>query len=287
MSQIIQLVQGSPEWHAHRRGQRNASETPAVLGISPWVTPYQLWLLKTGRAEPEVNAAMRHGTALEPVARHAYEVETGHVMQPLVLQDGEYSASLDGITLDGELVVEIKCPMRGRQSSLWQAVAAGSVPEHFLVQIQHQFMVSGARQSHLWVFDGELGLLRVIEPDEGIFGRIREGWDAFAQYLASDTPPPLADADAVKRDDAQWQSAARSFVAAKQQADVAATALEQARDALVALAVHPREQGAGVSVTRYWKAGAVDYKRVPALQDVELDQYRGKARQEVRVVVAN
>jgi hypothetical protein len=59
---------------------------PAVLGISPWVSPYQLWLLKTGRAEPAVNAATRHGTALEPLARHAYEVETGNVMRPLVLQ---------------------------------------------------------------------------------------------------------------------------------------------------------------------------------------------------------
>ncbi len=97
MSTIVHVVQGSEEWHAHRRGLRNASETPAVLGISPWVTPYQLWLLKTGRAEHAVNTAMQHGTALEPLARHAYEVETGHVMQPLVLQDGLYSASLDGM----------------------------------------------------------------------------------------------------------------------------------------------------------------------------------------------
>ena len=71
MSTIVQLVQGSEAWHAHRRGLRNASETPAVLGISPWVTPYQLWLLKTGRAEPDSNAAMRRGTALEPQARSA------------------------------------------------------------------------------------------------------------------------------------------------------------------------------------------------------------------------
>ena len=59
MSTIVQLVQGSEQWHAHRRGLRNASETSAVLGISPWMTPYQLWLSKTGRAQPDVNAAMR------------------------------------------------------------------------------------------------------------------------------------------------------------------------------------------------------------------------------------
>ena len=112
MSNIVQLVQGTPEWHAHRRGLRNASETPAVLGISPWVTPYQLWLIKTGRVEQAVNTAMQRGTALEPAARHAYEIDTGHVMQPLVLQDGAYSASLDGMTLAGDLIVEIKVPYK-------------------------------------------------------------------------------------------------------------------------------------------------------------------------------
>ena len=144
MSQIVQLVQGSEAWHAHRRGLRNASETPAVLGLSPWVTPYQLWLLKTGRAEQAVNSAMQRGTALEPLARHAYEVETGLVMQPLVLQDGLYSASLDGMTLDGDLIVEFKVPYKGQASALWQAVEAGDVPAHYAAQIQHQLMVSGA-----------------------------------------------------------------------------------------------------------------------------------------------
>jgi len=137
---------GSEQWHAHRRGLRNASETPAVLGLSPWVTPYQLWLLKTGRAEQAVNTAMHRGTALEPLARHAYEVETGLVMQPLVLQDGLYSASLDGMTLAGDLIVEIKCPYKGAASALWQSVEGGEVPANYLAQVQHQLMVSGASQ---------------------------------------------------------------------------------------------------------------------------------------------
>ena len=100
MSTIVKLVQGSAEWHEHRRNHRNASETPAVLGVSPWMTPYQLWQIKLGLVEPEVTPAMLHGTQLEPQARAAYEALTGHVMQPLVLVDGEYSASLDGLTLE-------------------------------------------------------------------------------------------------------------------------------------------------------------------------------------------
>jgi putative phage-type endonuclease len=186
---IVQLVQGSDAWLAHRRSLFNASETPAVLGISPWQTPYQLWLVMTGRAETEVTAPMRRGTALEPQARLAYEEKTGLVMQPLVLQDGRFSASLDGMTLAGDLIVEIKVPYTGQGSALWQSVEGGEVPAHYVAQVQHQLMVSGAAVAHLWVFDGTHGLLHEIEPDLAMHDRIRAAWDAFSMFLDSDTPP--------------------------------------------------------------------------------------------------
>ena len=59
MSAVLKLVQGSPEWHAHRSQSRNASETPVVLGISPWMTPFQLWEVRTGRKTVEVTLPMR------------------------------------------------------------------------------------------------------------------------------------------------------------------------------------------------------------------------------------
>jgi outer membrane protein TolC len=98
---------------------------------------------------------MLRGTELEPAARAAYEEHTGLVMQPLVLEAGRYSASLDGMTLEGDLVLEIKCPLRGTRSDLWQDVAAGAVPEHYVIQVQHQLMVSGAQTANLWVYDGK------------------------------------------------------------------------------------------------------------------------------------
>ncbi len=283
---IIELAQGSREWLDYRLSMRNASETAAVLGVSPWCTPYQLWLIKTGRAQTKANAAMQRGTELEPAARAAYEAETGHIMQPLVLQRGRYSASLDGMTLDGELIVEIKCPYKGQDSELWKQVKAGHVRDHYAAQVQHQLMVSGARLAHLYVFDGVQGLLRPIEPIEHAVQRIQNGWDQFQVYLDTDTPPPLTDADTVVRDDPDWVTAAETFASAKMAADLADQAVAAARDALVALARHPKEQGAGVSVTRFWKAGAVNYKAVPELKGVNLEKYRGKLREEVRVTTS-
>lgn len=154
MSAILKLVQGTEAWHAHRAQYRNASETAAVMGVSPFLTPYQIWEIKTGRRVQETTPAMRHGTEMEPAARAAYEQITGLIVEPKVLVDGEYSASLDGITLDGDLVVEIKCPVKGRNSELWQQAAKGEIPEHYRWQVQHQLMVSRAKLLHFYVFDG-------------------------------------------------------------------------------------------------------------------------------------
>ena len=283
MSTIVKLVQGSAEWHEHRRRYRNASETPVVLGVSPWQTPYQLWQHKLGLVEPEVTPAMLRGTELEPAARAAYEATTGRVMQPLVLVDGEYSASLDGITLGGERLLEIKCPVRGRESTLWQSIQVGRLPEHYQWQVQHQLMVTGAEVADVYVFDASEGVLLEVVPQPDAWSRIREGWDRFAEFVATKMPPPLAKRDTVDRNDPAWIEAAAAYVSARRSADEVLRALDEAKARLVALTTHTSEAGGGVTVTRYWKKGAIDYKRVPELAAVDLEQYRGANREEVRV----
>lgn len=285
MSAIVKLVQGSPEWHSHRALYRNASETAIVMGESPWQTPFQLWELRTGRRQQEVNAAMARGTALEPQARTAYEALTGHVMQPLVLVEGDYSASLDGLTFEGDLLVEIKCPFKGKESMLWQQVAAGEIPAHYRWQLEHQFMVSKVTKGHLYVFDGAEGLLVEVTPCPERWQAIHEAWNGFMRCIETDTPPALMDWDKVIRKDAEWQQAAESYVRLKAEAEVSAEQLYAAKEALVALVEYPSEAGFGVSVARFWKAGNVDYKRVPELAGVDLDNYRQKGRFETRVTV--
>ncbi len=46
-----QLIQNTPEWHAFRRKRIGASDAPVIMGISPWKTPYQLWIEKTSGIE--------------------------------------------------------------------------------------------------------------------------------------------------------------------------------------------------------------------------------------------
>jgi putative phage-type endonuclease len=286
MSKILRLLQGGPEWLAHRAKSRNASETPVVMGVSPWQTVYQLWLLRTGRAEQKVTPPMRRGSELEPAARAAYEAKTENVMEPLVLADEEYSASLDGITLAGDLILEVKCPFNGRESDLWKAVEQGEVPEYVELQIQHQLMVADAKLAHLWVFDGTRGLLLEITPRPERWAEIRAAWERFMKTITTDTPPPLTDRDTRVRDDPAWREAATRYLAAKEQSEVNAAALEEAKAALVALTSHPSESGCGIAVTQFWKKGSINYAKVPALKGVDLESYRGASRMETRITVA-
>lgn len=287
MNALRKMVQGTPEWHQHRKQYHNASESPAVMELSPWMTPYQLWQLKTGRTQPgEATAPMKHGTEMEPLARAAYEAMTGAVMQPLVVVDGNYSASLDGITLDGDLIVEIKCPYKGKVSELWQSVEAGEIPEMYRIQIQHQLFCSGATKAHLWVFDGTDGLLLNVEKDEVSQQRIRKAWEVFQTYVDTDTPPLLSERDSELREDAEWISAAQLYRDAKFRCDEAAKELEVTKAALLCLSSdHPSIKGGGVTVSRFWKAGSVDIKKIPQVTEVDLDQYRGEGSWVVKVTV--
>jgi putative phage-type endonuclease len=286
MSAVIRIPQGSPEWHEHRRRYRNASESPAVLGVSPWMTPYQLWQVKLGLAEVTVTPAMQRGTDLEPAARAAYERVTGRIMQPLVVVDGEYGASLDGWTFARDRILEIKYPMKGRDSALWKSVEAGRLPEHYQWKVEHQLMVTKAGVADVYIYDGADGLMLEVQPDPGAWPRIHDAWDAFAQCVATGQAPSLTDRDAKLRDDPEWLSAAAAYLELRAAHDVLGTKLDEAKARLVGLASHAKEQGAGVSVTRLWKRGNVDYKKVPEVQGLDLEQYRSAAREEVRITIA-
>jgi len=88
----------------------------------------------------------------------------------------------------------------------------------------------------------------------------------------------------VERADEVWRAAAEAYVVAKRATDKASATLDAAKSVLAALATHPKEAGFGVAVMRFWKAGTIDYKRIPELKGVDLERYRGaEAGRDARV----
>src|SRR5690606_16954799 len=102
----LTLQQGSDAWLAHRRTTRNASDAPAMMGASPYVTRAELAKRYATGIVPEVDAATQarfdKGHEVEPELRALAESIIGDDLYPVTgtSDDGYLGASFDGVTLD-------------------------------------------------------------------------------------------------------------------------------------------------------------------------------------------
>jgi putative phage-type endonuclease len=182
---MLKMAQGSHEWLELRRSHRTASETPIVMGKSRYMSPLALAREKRGLAKPEKeNIAMAHGKKHEAAVREAVSEKLRIGFEPAVLVDGPYLASLDGLNVAGDTILEIKCPWSESSKDLVEA-RQGNVPQSHWWQIQHQLMVSGATLCHYVVRDPTDSNLITLEvtPQKTAFTRIQEEWDIFWEAM--------------------------------------------------------------------------------------------------------
>lgn len=146
--ETLDLKQGTPEWHAHRRNHFNASDAPAMLSCSPYKTRDQLLQeMKTGIA-PEVDANTQflydRGHDAEAKARPLAEEIIGDELYPVTGTLGKLSASFDGLTLVGDTAFEHKL-LNDELRTIMSAKLGASgtdLPLHYQVQMEQQCMVS-------------------------------------------------------------------------------------------------------------------------------------------------
>jgi putative phage-type endonuclease len=146
---IVNLAQGTPEWKTHRAKYFNASDAPAMMGVSPYETRSDLISrLATGEM-PEVSSFTQSifdkGHAAEALARPIAETIIGEDLYPMtgVSECSMYSASFDGLTMDERVAWEHKSWNASFEST--EGFSEVSLPENYLVQMEHQLMVSGAQ----------------------------------------------------------------------------------------------------------------------------------------------
>jgi len=147
---VIDAVQGTPAWLAARAGRVTASMISAVL-MKPETAgfrDYQAQLVAeilTGKPQGSdyTNVHMQFGTETEPLARSAYEAETGFsvdevglCIHPIIERAG---ASPDGLVGNSGLV-EIKCP---KVATHLAYLIAGVVPAGYKNQMMWQMAVTG------------------------------------------------------------------------------------------------------------------------------------------------
>ena len=147
---VIDAVQGTPEWLSARAGKVTASMISAVL-MKPETAgfrDYQAQLVAeilTGKPQGSdyTNVHMQYGTETEPLARSAYEAETGFSVDEVGLCIHETidraGASPDGLVGNSGLV-EIKCP---KVATHMAYQIAGVVPAGYKNQMMWQMACTG------------------------------------------------------------------------------------------------------------------------------------------------
>lgn len=94
------MEENNLSWLEARKSGIGGSDVAAVLGMSPWRSPMDVWLEKTGRSEPvEENDAMYWGKKLEALVADRYCEETGNEVRRVksILRSREYPMLLGNI----------------------------------------------------------------------------------------------------------------------------------------------------------------------------------------------
>lgn len=202
----MEIQQQSQDWHAWRKSGLGASDAPVIMKVSPYRTPYQLWEEKTGRASSaEDNWATRRGQEFEPRIRAEYELLHDQPMPPTLCEHKEFPfirASLDGMSADGSVILEIKCA--GKESH--EIAERGEIPEKYWPQVQHQLLVTGASRCDYFSFfiprkleDGTepptKSAIVQVTPDQAFCKILLAELFNFWALVQTDTPPPFTARD--------------------------------------------------------------------------------------------
>jgi putative phage-type endonuclease len=190
------------KWLKVRMTGIGASDAAAAVGLSPYQSQLELWMIKTGRNDnlPKVDptdqlSPMYWGNILEPIVAEHYTQRSGNKVRRVnaVLQhpDSDKSwmlANLDYAVVGSDEVQVLECKTAGEFGSrLWR----DGVPEYVQCQVQHQLAVTGKDAADVCVLlCGQEVRVHRIERDDELISQLIDLERQFWHYVETDTPPP-------------------------------------------------------------------------------------------------
>ena len=185
-------------WLEQRTKGVGGSDVAAIMGLSPWRTPLQVWLEKTGRELPQDisdKPYVAFGNIMEPVIGkwYAEQFPTFTVRRVNAICKSISrpwaQASLDYEVYDGRRwgVLEIKT---ARTAQDWQE----GVPAYYLTQVTHYLSVTGRAFAYVAVFFRDTCEFKAfyIERDEEDIAAVDQAVDTFwHDYVEAGIMPQL------------------------------------------------------------------------------------------------
>ncbi|MGP3920572.1 YqaJ viral recombinase family protein [Nonomuraea sp. 10N515B] len=185
-----------------RRGRLGGSSIAAVIGKSPWTSPYSEWCLQKGLIQPEPpTEAQQRGHYLEPGIlawfkdQHPeFRVRRGgtyvHVARDYQLCSPDALCWQDGVLVEG---VEIKTDADAYGSG-WGRPGTAEVPIYYRVQVVWYMDAFGVKRWRIALLDGRLQFREyVIEYDPAEAALLRDAAEDFLASVFWDEMPELDD----------------------------------------------------------------------------------------------
>lgn len=185
-----------------RRTGLGGSDSPVVLGVSPFKTRQELWQEKMGLVETKelTSPAIKRGNILEPIVADLYAAVTGRkveiVKQRIVHpQHHHIYAHIDRRIIDdkqhGPGVLEIKCP----GVAVFNKCKREGLQEYYLIQLAHYLGVTGYRWGAFAVFSAEQWeiLHFDVAPDKELIKIIFAEDNKFWEYIKAGEEPPASE----------------------------------------------------------------------------------------------
>lgn len=199
-------------WLESRRQGIGGSDMGTILGLNSYKTPYELWLEKTGRVEPEDISgrwAVVRGNALESELRkrfraaHPEMLVTDGTDKQFVSRGKPYlRASLDGILQkeDGSFgILEIKTAGNRRAGDWHDEDGNLRIPAYYLAQVQFYCLVTGWTWGCVYAAIGDDEPVWIpFHADTEDMAAIDRAATDFWRFVADDVPPRLTGGDVQK-----------------------------------------------------------------------------------------
>lgn len=236
----------------NREGGIGASEVPAVMGVDPYVSAYDLWLKKTGKVTDEFNSeAAEIGNEIEVTTARLVEKRLN---VRLVKPTATYKA-VNGVMF-ANLDRQVEKAARGSPNCElkstgiiegWGEERTAEVPDRVLIQCHAQMLCSDARVTHVGRLLGRFGFsfsLYELEYNQRLADAIEERvCDFWNNNVLKDIPPPesLPSLDLISRVNRRPGSVAQipvklvqDFLEAKGRLAIEEVAVDKCKAALIA-----------------------------------------------------
>ena len=268
-------VQGSDAWLALRRTKVTASDIPIIMGVSPYKTAKQLFLEKIGEVEPSFpSPAMQYGTEMEPEARETFNKRNGSDVFPCVRIHPENEwlmASIDGIGKnfwEEDILVEIKCP--------YSQKIPEEIPEHHLIQMQAQMYCSGIKLGCYFVYlKSGVYSSRSVHFDSCLLDKWLPRSKVFYDCMIAEDFTAFEALDWNICNDAQMKEYLEDYFYECQHLKECEERVEWYKTKIIGMCSDLQTKSDGYKIEKRTRKGLINYKKIEALKDIDLEKYRG------------